>query len=153
MALAMHPPANLKVPIGKHHPALDASEAAPMILAHLVAGGRAGRGLEEGALDAAVAGVAHGPVHLVVVLLAVGVVVEDVEVRRGEGGGARVADEAGAVPAAGEAAVGRFDGFAFDALSAAATGGFGARRTFADEAGFQAGLWDGRSFGRCDCRL
>lgn len=59
-----------------------------------------------------------------VVLLAIGVVGDDVEVRGREGLRAGFADEALFVPAAGQAAVGGFDGFALDGLGAAAADGF-----------------------------
>ena len=63
---------------------------------------------------------------LVVVLLAVRLVLDDVEVGRREGLLARSAGKALLVPAACEAAISGFDGFAFDDLVAAATAGLDA---------------------------
>lgn len=74
--------------------------------------------LEVRALDAAVAGLAHAAVELVVVSLAVGRVVDHVERRRLEGLRARAAHEALLVVAARQTAVGRGDGFALDGEAA-----------------------------------
>lgn len=88
-----------------------------------------------------------------VVLLAIGLVVDDVEVRGGEGLVAGAAGEALLVPAAGEAAVGCFDGLAFDGLVAAAAAWFDAA-----SCGTPDGSWTGlglgaRSLWRCWQRL
>jgi len=77
-------------------------------------------GLEVLALDSRVAGAAQGAVQLVVVLRAVGMVVPDVKVGRLERFPALVADKAGLVVPARQAAVRGADGFPGDEFSAAA---------------------------------
>lgn len=123
MPFTEHAPCDLEV-ILRQHGAARATRETPWVKFLLDAAAGGGR-LEVLALDAAAAAVADGVVRFVVVLLAVGFVVDDVEVGGGEGGGARAADEAVAVPAAGEAAVGGFDGFSGDGVVAASAGGFG----------------------------
>ena len=149
MALAKHPPRNLKVVIRKHHMTIKAREASWMKLLIHVSGGPRTHRLKVLALDAAVAALAQRAVLLVVVVLAEGVVVDDVEVCGREGLRAGAADEAGFVPAAGQAAVGGFDGFAFDAHVAAAAdcsaggwaaGELGARRSLGNGRGLE-GSW------------
>jgi hypothetical protein len=108
---------DLKVIILQHNTTRHAWEASWVKLEMLV-------GFEVLALDAADAGAAEGAVEPVVVLLAVGEVVEDVEVGRGEGRLAGAAGEALFVVAACEAAWGVFDGFAVDGFGAAAAFAF-----------------------------
>lgn len=96
MSFAVVPAADLEVVVAEDDAAGEAGKAAGVVLdAHV--------GLEVLALDAAVAGAAQAAVELVVVLLAVGRVVEDVELGGGEWGAARAAHEAVLVVAAGEA--------------------------------------------------
>ena len=149
MPLTVHLPDNLEVVVRQHHPAIVACEAAGMeLLVHATTAARARASrLQVLPLDAAMAAVAQRAVRLVVVLLAVGLVADDVEVGGGEGLGARAAREAGFVPAACQAAVGGFHGLAFDDLAAASTRWFGygaAARGWLGSGGF---LWDWRRLG------
>ena len=85
------------------------------------------RCLEVLALDAATAAGADRVVLFVVVLLAVGVVVDDVEVCCRERLLAGHADETRFVPSACQTTVGGLDRLAFDALVAATAGGLCSR--------------------------
>lgn len=103
---AVHFTTDLEVVIRQDLAAVTAREA-PRVEFLRAATGRAARAgrLQVLAFDAAVAAVAQGAVLLVVVLLAVRVVVDDVEVGGGEGLLAGFAGEAGLVPAAGQPSV------------------------------------------------
>jgi len=71
----------------------------------------------------------------VVVVLTERLVIDDIEIRRGEWLRAGAAGKALLVPATGQATVGRFDGFSFDALVASAADGPGSWRVRATNAG------------------
>lgn len=114
MRLAINPTLEIKVVIRQSLPARQASQTPRMILPHDQTALILRLGLNILAFNTLAAAVAHRAVLLVVVLLAVRLVVDDVEVSVREGLVAGLASEAGFVPAACEAAVGRLDGFAFD---------------------------------------
>lgn len=84
-----------------------------------------------------------------VVVLAIRLVVDDIEIRRGEWLRAGSACETLLVPAASQATIGCFDGFTFDGLVAAAADGPGPWRVRAVDVG-DLGLgvrfrgWEGR---------
>lgn len=118
MPFAKVPARNLVVVVPQDDPASRASEAAWVKLVPILR-------LEILALDAAIARAAERVVEAVVVELAVGEVIEDVEFGRGEGCAAGAAGEALFVVAAGEAAGGVLDGFADDGEVAAAAFGAG----------------------------
>lgn len=102
VTLAVVAPADLVVVVAQHDAARAAREAARVELLTLVR-------LQVLALDAAVAGTAERAVELVVVLSAVGRVVEYVELGGGKGIAAGAADEAGLVVAACETSGRVFD--------------------------------------------
>ena len=117
MSLAVVATANLVVVVPQHNATGRAREAPRVELEPLV-------GLEILTLNAAVARAAQRTVQLVVMLVAVGEVVEDVELSGGKGTAAGAADEALLVEAAGETARRVFDGFAHNLFRAAAAAAF-----------------------------
>lgn len=119
MPLTVYPSADLKVVIREDLATIVTGEAARVILLLAVAAGAGAGRLEVLAFDAAVAAVAQRAILFVVVLLAIRVVVDDVEVRGGEWLFTRSAGEACFVPSASQASIGCLDGFAFDDLAAA----------------------------------
>ena len=126
MGLTVHATLEVEVIIRERLPASKASETSRMVLAHDESSLILRLGLQILALDPSSTAEAQRAVLLVVVLLAVGLVVQDVKVRVGERLLARFADEALFVPAACQASIGCFNGFAFDQVPAAATVRFAA---------------------------
>jgi hypothetical protein len=102
---------HLEVAIGEGLSAVKTPEAADMVLdLELI--------LEVLSLDALLAAAAEAAVQLVVVLLAVGLIVEHVELSRAEGLCARCADEAGLVVFSGQPSICGRDALARDGLPA-----------------------------------
>jgi hypothetical protein len=126
VALTIYPPLDLKVILREHHPTIHTRKASWMEL--LIRWQRAVHFRRRGcfkilAFDAAVATRAKRAVGFVVMVLAVGLVVDDVKVCGREGLVAGATREALLMPAAGKTSIGGFDGFALDGFVAAAADG------------------------------
>lgn len=136
MSFTIHVAANLKIVLLEHDPTLLALEARRVELLPLLR-------FQILPLNALVTAPAQTLVEDMVVPLAVRLVVDDVEICGGEGGAARLADEALAVVAPCKTAVCCFDGLADYGLCAAAAGALGAGSSWT------AGKWWFEGCRRC----
>ena len=105
MTFAIHASTDLKVVLRQHHSAIGTSKASPVVLPRHPACGSRAVGLQILALDTFAATLAHRAVLLVIVLLAIRLVVDDVEIGGREWLFAGLADKALLVPATGQAAI------------------------------------------------